>query len=120
MSTIAYGQRHSVIAPAAQPRLRLTTRGRVVLTLLALVPLLVAALVFGLGSGGAVAGSEPGTGSFEYVTVDLGQSLWSVAQQVAPAADPRDVIAEIMKLNGLSSSDVTPGQQLAIPARYAG
>jgi hypothetical protein len=52
------------------------------------------------------------------VTVDSGQSLWQVAETLAPTADPRDVIADIMQLNQLESADVLAGQQLAIPAKY--
>jgi LysM repeat protein len=52
------------------------------------------------------------------VTVQSGDSLWSVASRLAPKADPRDVIADLVNLNGLSSAVVTPGQQLAIPAQY--
>lgn len=115
MSTIAYG---STSRPA--PRLRLTTRGRAVLTTLVAAPLAAAALVFGLGTTGAIASHESGGVVFEHVTVEPGQSLWEVAAHVAPAADPRDVIAEIVLLNQLDSAVVQPGQELAIPAKYTG
>ena len=51
----------------------------------------------------------------ESVTVEAGQSLWTIAESIAPGADPRDVIASIVELNRLSSVDVVPGQLLAIP-----
>lgn len=63
---------------------------------------------------GSVAGNqEPGT--LEYVTVQGGDSLWSLADVYAPNSDPRDWIAEVVLLNGLTSVDLTPGQQIALP-----
>ncbi|GAA1945824.1 LysM peptidoglycan-binding domain-containing protein [Agromyces allii] len=99
-------------------RLRLTRRGRAVFTMLAAVPivLLVASLV--LGSGGAAADVEGAAGaSLAYLTVADGESLWSIAESLAPQADPREVIDEIMRLNGLDDSIVQPGQRLALPAQ---
>jgi hypothetical protein len=101
------------------PKLRLTQRGRAVLMTHAATPHVIAALLFALNGGGATASLEGSTVAFEYVTVESGQSLWQLAEQIAPRADPRDVIAEIMKLNALTSPDVFAGQELAIPAQYA-
>ncbi len=50
-----------------------------------------------------------------YVTVQYGDSLWSLANVYAPNSDPRDWIAEVVLLNALSSVDLTPGQQIALP-----
>jgi hypothetical protein len=113
-----FGQARRRDARPAAPRLRLTKRGRGVLTTLAAAPLVIAALVFALNGGMATATLEGSGTEFQYVTVDTGQSLWEVAETVAPNADPRDVIAGIMKLNQLESADVLAGQQLAIPAQY--
>ena len=107
-------------APAgARTRLRLTRRGRAVLTTLASVPLIVGALVFAVNGGGALASGDQAHVRFQYVTVESGQSLWSIAEKVAPSADPRDVIASIVSLNQLDTAVVSPGQQLAIPSQYA-
>ncbi|HXH34518.1 MAG TPA: LysM peptidoglycan-binding domain-containing protein [Plantibacter sp.] len=99
-------------------RLRLTRRGRVVFTTLAAIPLVVAVAVVGLSAGGAAANNAASATSFTYVTVDPGESLWQLAESIAPDADPRDVIAEIMNLNQLRTSGVEPGQRLAVPQRY--
>lgn len=109
-----------VASPAAHlaPRLRLTRRGRAVLTTLAAAPLVIAAAILGLQSGGAVANDTAASVSFETVTVAPGESLWSIAERLAPNADPRDVLLEIVALNGLPSSQVHPGQQLALPLAY--
>jgi hypothetical protein len=103
----------------ARTRLRLTRRGRAVLTALAALPLVIGALVFALNGGGAVATSEQTHVAFQHVTIESGDSLWSVAERIAPSADPRDVIADLVQLNGLDSGVVSPGQQLAVPTKYA-
>jgi LysM repeat protein len=103
---------------APRVRLRLTRRGRAVLTALVAFPVVVAALIFALNGGVAAATGEQTHATFHYVTVQSGDSLWSVAERLAPNADPRDVIADLVSLNGLDSAVVTPGQQLAIPTQY--
>ncbi|MGR0220500.1 LysM peptidoglycan-binding domain-containing protein [Agromyces sp. ZXT2-6] len=103
--------------PVVRSRLRLTRRGRIVLTALAALPLVVGVLVGSLSSGGAVAGIDGGAtpATFETVVVGTGDSLWVIAEQIAPSEDPRDVILEIMRLNGLADAVVQPGQRLALP-----
>jgi len=118
MSAIAFGG-----GTVQAPRLRLTRRGRAVFTTLAAAPLVALAVFLGLGGGDAVAGvgtDASASASFTYVSVAPGQSLWQLAEQVAPQADPREVVADILALNGLRSADVQPGQKLAIPLQYAG
>lgn len=105
----------------ARTRLRLTVRGRRVLAFLAALPaasLLAAAVLSG---GAALAGREDGApaGSFATVTVEPGDSLWSIAQSLAPESDPRDVVAAIADLNALHGAALQSGQSLAIPAEYA-
>ena len=105
--------------PVAPAHLRITRRGRTVLVVL--IALLVAgglALGLMLGAGAAVAsdGSAP---ALSTVTVRQGDSLWTVAEAIAPRSDPRDVIASIQQLNGLPSATVVPGQRLAIPSEYS-
>ncbi len=98
---------------ADEGRLRLTVRGQIVLSVLALV---VAA---GLGSLLGVALPADGAVPSEVstVTVGAGESLWVIAEQAAgPGEDVRVVIDQIMMLNGLSDSTVHAGQQLSVPA----
>ncbi|MBX3091571.1 MAG: LysM peptidoglycan-binding domain-containing protein [Cryobacterium sp.] len=106
------------VARAPQPRLRLTRRGRAVLSVLVAGFVLVLALALSLNGGMATATSELSSGSFHYVTVEAGQSLWQLAETIAPGADPRDVISDIVHLNQLQSSVVHPGERLAIPLQY--
>lgn len=119
MTTLSYFPAPSAAARPVTPRLRLTQRGRVVFATLAAVPLVIAGLVFGLGASGAVATRDASTASFTTVTVDAGQSLWDLAAEIAPTADPREVAAQIVSLNQLTSTVLQPGQELAVPASYA-
>jgi hypothetical protein len=100
-------------------RLRLTRRGRVVLTFLAAIPVVVLSAALVLGSGGAAAEVDaPSNIGLSFLTVADGETLWGIAESIAPASDPREVISEIMRLNGLDDSTVQPGQRLALPAAH--
>lgn len=98
------------------PRLRLTRRGRAVLGALAVLPLAIAAVV--LGAGGALASHDAAEVSYTWVTVEAGQSLWDLADEIAPADDPSEFAAQVASLNQLASASLQPGQELAIPAQY--
>lgn len=50
------------------------------------------------------------------VRVGAGETLWDVAQRVAPESDPRAVVERIRQLNRTPGSAVQPGQQLRVPA----
>lgn len=93
--------------------LRLTRRGRVVVSALIAIPVIGLSLL--LATPGALAGSDDVENDFDYVTVLSGDTLWGIATEFAPNEDPRDVVAEIMALNQLSSAALEPGQELAIP-----
>lgn len=105
--------------PGSRPRLRLTPRGRAVLAGVVLLPLAIAASVFSWGAASATATDGGSSSTFEYVQVESGQSLWQIAATIAPEADPREVVSDVVHLNGLQSSDVQPGQRLAVPEVYA-
>ncbi len=105
----------------APTRLRLTRRGRAVFgalgTLLVVGALATVALFTGTQ---AVASAEPGSADFGYVIVQPGDTLWEVASELDPGADPRDLVAEIVRLNQLQGSSLQAGEPLALPLRYAG
>ncbi|MWB99574.1 LysM peptidoglycan-binding domain-containing protein [Agromyces seonyuensis] len=105
---------------AVRTRLRLTPRGRAVLMVLAALPLIALALALGLASGGAIADSDVSGAPvvFSTVIIEPGETLWQIALDYAPEEDPRDVIADIVRLNGLASTDVLPGQELALPLEF--
>ena len=107
---------------AVPTRLRLTRRGRVVLASLVALPLAGALAWSALGASSAVAAPDdsaaPGV-VFATVTLAPGETLWAIASEVAPTADPRDVVDAIKRLNALDSAQLVAGQRLAIPAQYA-
>lgn len=107
--------------PRTSTRLRLTARGRRVLAAIVAAPLAIALGFAILAGGSALAAREGGAaaGSFETVTVEPGGSLWTIAEEVAPNADPRDVVDAIARLNALGGTQVSAGQRLAIPAEYS-
>lgn len=112
--------RRAVLGAAPATRLRLTRRGRRVLDFLASVPAIVALSIAIISGGGALATSDSGAGAaFEKVTVMPGDTLWSIAESVAPQADPRDVVDAIMRLNALPSGSLDAGETIAIPLEYS-
>ncbi len=117
MSAVSLGGFSGYAAPVRRSRLRMTRRGRAVLLILIATPLVVAALLFGINAGGATATSS--STPLAKVTVVGGETLWGVAQQIAPHADPRDVVADLMSVNRLSTADIYPGEQLSVPAQYS-
>jgi nucleoid-associated protein YgaU len=101
---------HRAAAPA--PALRLTRRGRVVLVLLPAVLALSSAIV---GASAPFAQADPAASS-RSVDVRAGDTLWSIAERLAPSRDPRDVVAELEQANHLSSAVVLAGRRLTVPA----
>jgi hypothetical protein len=100
--------------PAA---LQLTRRGRLVVRLGSLVALTCfLAVVVLLQSGTAGATGEVGRVPLTYRAVLPGETLWSIAGEVAPDVDRRETIARIVELNALESSGVRAGQRIAVPA----
>lgn len=93
---------------------RLTPRGRAVLLLASTAFLLLAVLVSGRFS--ADAGTSSATPATGVMVVQAGESLWSIAQQIAPAADPREIVILLRELNGLETSTVVAGQSIVVPA----
>jgi hypothetical protein len=69
----------------------------------------------GFGASNANANSSAAQVSFQYVTVSAGQDLWSMAEELAPNRDPRDWIVDVVNLNGLGTTEVQPGQKIALP-----
>jgi LysM repeat protein len=99
--------------------MRLTRRGRIVVGTLVALPIVVGAYFIGMGSSSAGADSVQSVTSFETVTVMPGDTLWSIAQNIAPTADAQVVISAIEELNQLDTLTVQPGQQLAIPVEFS-
>ena len=99
------------------PGLRLTRRGRVVIALCAVA----AAVLFGFAVASAAQAADHGAPtprtrhSMSQIVVQPGQTLWSIAVQADPQADPRLVVQQIMAANSLHSTSVGAGQHLLVP-----
>jgi LysM repeat protein len=50
------------------------------------------------------------------VVVVPGDTLWSIAERVAPGRDPRAVVDQLRRINGLPSGEVAAGQRLLLRA----
>lgn len=108
------------VTSAGAVRLRITRRGRIVLgTLITMLVLALLGVAAMFGATGAVASSEAGNAEFGYVIVQPGESLWGLATTLDASADPRDVIAEIVRLNQLEGSEIQAGEPIAVPLRYS-
>ena len=71
-------------------------------------------LVLALASG--VAARDSANGSIK-VVVDSGDTLWDLAVEATPpGGDVRATVFEIRENNGLTRSELRPGQALTIPA----
>ncbi len=117
-------ERHLALVPVAQPvraaraaaggGLRLTRRGRVALVVLALA--IVSALMVVFGSGTAATSDAAEITGTTTVTVQPGQTLWSIAGDLNPGGDIRDTMDDIVKLNSLVDGEsLQMGDSLALP-----
>lgn len=118
MSIISLDPEQAASKPEFPTTLRLTRRGRFLLLGLPLMLLAVAVLVLvGIVTSSAQA-RVGGTGvGATQITVQAGQSLWSIAVSRSADRDPREVVAEIVQLNDLKNSLLQPGQQIFVPGR---
>jgi LysM repeat protein len=90
---------------------RLTRRGVVVLTVAVLV---LGAVLIWLAklSAPQQAAVLPAPHA---VTVQPGDTLWSIASRVAPDRDPRAEVAALQRRNNLTGVQLLPGQVLRVP-----
>jgi LysM domain len=106
---------------AVRPPLRLTRRGRAVLrglVALVLAGLLAATALLMAHRADAADGPAPSVVVAHHIVLP-GETLWGIATELAPGADPRDTIAAIVEFNALPSSALHAGQDLAIPPQLS-
>ncbi len=107
--------------PAKRTPIRLTRRGRIVVGAAVAIGAAAAASLIWLAVAGQAQASihagprVPLRGSVQRVTVEPGDSLWSIATRTDPDADPQAVIPQIVELNSLRSTGVQVGQVLWVP-----
>ena len=95
------------------PEVRLTRRGRLVVTFLFLGLLLTALTVFGATSAATGEAGEPVP--TRTVMVDDGDTLWMIASEVAAPGEVREMVHRIEELNALSGAGLFVGQRIAVP-----
>lgn len=110
-----------------RPSAGLTRRGRLARTLLvlSLSVVLGAGFAMNAGAGDALSaakinGSSDSVSvdkSYVVVTVASGETLWSLASQMANGGDVQALVADIASANSLKDVDVTAGQKLRIPVK---
>ncbi len=69
-------------------------------------------------ASGQLAGASdvvPAGSATEMVTVQDGDSLWSLATSAVSTGDPRDTVQRIRDLNGIEGSVIVPGDRLVVP-----
>jgi len=94
--------------------IRLTRRGR-----LALLGAAVLCMLLGYSLGNTLSstvGSISPPAASHSIVVQPGQTLWGIATQVAPRADPRATVQQIIVLNHLASTGLQAGETLAVPS----
>jgi LysM repeat protein len=96
----------AVVAP-----LRLTRRGMVVVGMIC--ALVGGALLF-VAHASSAGLPAPHPAQPAVVTVQPGDTLWSIAQAVAPHRDPRAEVDLLMNRNHLADVTLTPGQKLTV------
>lgn len=107
---------------ASQPRssractagsVRLTRLGRLVVSLSLFATACVGVAAVG---GPALSTGEAHHSASRTVVISSGETLWDIAERIAPGEDPRAVIDDIVDLNALSDAGaVRVGQQIEVP-----
>ena len=92
--------------------LRLTRRGKVLMWILACTIGLILGVVLG-----DVATAESFPEAFEVQShfVSQGETLWEIALDINPGIDTRDVVADIVDLNGFTDSSILAGSVIYLP-----
>ncbi|GAA6122841.1 LysM peptidoglycan-binding domain-containing protein [Bifidobacterium psychraerophilum] len=92
--------------------MRLTLRGKVTATLLAV------GIAFGVFAMVTPENADSATGAVSVTsyTVRPGDTLWAYASSITPAGhDVSETVNELMDLNNLDSAALTAGQRLVVP-----
>ena len=107
----------------------LTRRGRLARTLLVLSLSIVLGAGFAMKAGAGDAGASSSNvlstakingssdATYVVVTVAAGETLWSLASQMADGGDVQSLVAEIASANSLNGVDVEAGQKLRVPIK---
>ena len=107
----------TTLAPVAVSPIKLTRRGRMLVSTMSFAAMLAISLVslFGIATASAKATNETSNSATTQIVVAPGETLWTIAARVNPEIDPRAVIEDIKALNVIEGSEVYAGQVLLVP-----
>lgn len=107
----------TTLAPVAVSPIKLTRRGRLVLSTLSFATMLAISLfsLLGIATSSANASNEATNSTITQIVVAPGETLWTIAARINPENDPRAVIEDIKALNVIEGANVYAGQVLLIP-----
>jgi nucleoid-associated protein YgaU len=102
------------LGESAPPPLRLTRRGR---RLVAALSIATGLAVAGVTAATVLDGPDAGLqlAGQSSVVVEPGDTLWSIARELAPQEDVRAVVDALVEVNGLDDTVLLPGQVLQVP-----
>ena len=104
----------TIIQFPVRSRWSATRIARLARTLIAL-GLVIWLAVSSLAGQSATAVSNVSDNTFDFVVVGSGDTLWSIAERVAPNQNTADFVQKVVSLNNLTSVNVTVGQRLGLP-----
>ena len=106
-------------SPATPVRLTLTSRGRSVVMVSALILATSTFAATFSAFNGAVASTTSAASSTsvaaEEIIVQPGESYWSIARAIAPGRSTQDVIDQIHELNPFAGATLQAGTKISVP-----
>ena len=110
---------NSPASPATQVRLTLTSRGRSVVMVSALIlATSTFAATFSAFNGAAASTTSAASATSvaaEEIIVQPGESYWSIAREIAPGVSTQDVIDQIHELNPFAGATLQAGTKILVP-----
>ena len=110
---------NSPASPATQVRLTLTSRGRSVVMVSALIlATSTFAATFSAFNGAAASTTSTASATSvaaEEIIVQPGESYWSIAREIAPGVSTQDVIDQIHQLNPFEGATLQAGTKILVP-----
>jgi len=106
-------------SPATPVRLTLTSRGRSVVMVSALIlATSTFAATFSAFNGAAASTTSTASATSvvaEEIIVQPGESYWSIAREIAPGVSTQDVIDQIHQLNPFEGATLQAGTKILVP-----
>ncbi len=99
-------------------KIRLTPRGKKVFGIFFAIVFCCSASLVAANIPVATATSAHAEASLSYIVPIEGDTLWSLAAELDPNRDPRELVAELIDLNRLESAIIIAQQPLAVPGEY--